>query len=100
MGRTQAGCRRRVVVVLAAMASLLGAWMTSPMVARAGAASHGCPSDLSKWKAILGAAWLDCNQLADLTTTGNPYTDPDDLTGMGSPPNSTSTSSGTLNSKY
>jgi len=59
-------------------------------------ALHTCPADLSKWKALLGAEWIDCHQVADLTTTNNPYTDPQSLTGMGFPP----PGSGTLNSKY
>src|SRR5438067_12980228 len=60
------------------------------------AASQTCPADLSAWKAILGAEWLDCHQVADLTTTGHPFTDPQSLTGMGFPPPGTDT----LNSKY
>src|SRR2546430_15745238 len=59
-------------------------------------ALHTCPADLSRWKALLGAEWIDCHQVADLTTTGNPYTDPQSLTGMGFPP----PGSGTLNSHY
>src|SRR5438552_1907392 len=55
-----------------------------------------CPADLSQWKQILGAEWIDCHAVADLTTTNNPYTDPQSLTGMGFPP----PGSGTLNSKY
>ena len=38
--------------------------------------------------------WIDCHQLADLTTTGNGYTDTNSLTGMGFPP----PGSGALNS--
>ena len=60
------------------------------------AASHVCPADLSVWRQTLGAEWLACHQLADLTTTGNPYTDPNSLYGMGFPP----PGSGTLNSHY
>ncbi len=60
------------------------------------AATHTCPADLSAWRQLLGAEWIDCHQVADLTTTGNPYTDPQSLTGMGFPP----PGSGTLNSKY
>jgi hypothetical protein len=60
------------------------------------AAVHTCPADLSAWKQILGAEWLDCHRVADLTTTNNPYTDPGSLTGMGYPP----PGSGTLNSHY
>jgi len=59
-------------------------------------ATHTCPADLSAWRQLLGAEWIDCHQVADLTTTGNPYTDPQSLTGMGFPP----PGSGTLNSKY
>ncbi|MFN2547747.1 MAG: alpha/beta hydrolase domain-containing protein [Myxococcales bacterium] len=55
-----------------------------------------CPSDLSQWRQLLGAEWIDCHAVADLTTTNNPYTDPQSLTGMGFPP----PGSGTLNSKY
>src|SRR5258708_21979445 len=59
-------------------------------------AFHACPPDLTQWKALLGAEWIDCHQITDLTTTNNPYTDPNSLTGMGFPP----PGSGTLNSKY
>jgi len=59
------------------------------------AATHTCPAELSAWKTALGAEWLDCHQVADLTTTGNPFTDPQSLTGTGFPP----PGSGTLNSK-
>ena len=59
-------------------------------------AAHTCPLDLSAWKQLLGAEWIDCHAAADLTTTGNPYTDPQSLTGMGYPP----PGAGTLNSKY
>ena len=59
-------------------------------------ALHACPADLSQWKQLLGAEWIDCHAVADLTTTNNPYTDPQSLTGMGFPP----PGSGTLNSKY
>src|SRR5712692_11112600 len=59
-------------------------------------ASHTCPADLSAWRTALGAEWIDCHQVADLTTTGNPWTDPGSLTGMGFPP----PGSGTLNSHY
>jgi Alpha/beta hydrolase domain len=61
------------------------------------ATAHGCPTDLTQWKQTLGADSLDCHHLADLTTTGNPYTDPNDLYGMGEPPGQ---GSGTLNSSY
>src|SRR5256885_13587303 len=62
----------------------------------AAAAPHTCPADLSAWRSLLGAEWIDCHAVADLTTTNNPYTDPQSLTGMGFPP----PGSGTLNSKY
>ena len=59
-------------------------------------AQHACPQDLEAWRQLLGAEWIDCHAVADLTTTNNPYTDPQSLTGMGYPP----PGSGTLNSKY
>lgn len=62
----------------------------------ASAVPHACPADLSGWRTTLGADWLDCHRVADLTTTGNPWTDPGALTGMGYPP----PGSGTLNSHY
>jgi len=74
------------------MATLAGPIGVEPVAA----ASHACPSDLSAWRTVLGAEWLDCHQLADLTTTNNAYTDPGSLTGMGFPP----PGSGTLNSHY
>ena len=60
------------------------------------AAQVSCPADLEPWRKLLGAEWIDCHRVADLTTTNNPYTDPQSLTGMGFPP----PGSGTLNSKY
>ncbi len=69
--------------------------LATPLAASA-ATIHTCPSDLSAWRQDLGAAWLDCHQVADLTTTNNPWTDPGSLTGMGFPP----PGSGTLNSHY
>src|SRR2546422_6293351 len=59
-------------------------------------AQHACPQDLEAWRQLLGAEWIDCHAVADLTTTNNPFTDPQSLTGMGFPP----PGSGTLNSKY
>ena len=59
-------------------------------------AQHACPQDLEGWRQLLGAEWIDCHALADLSTTNNPFTDPQSLTGMGFPP----PGSGTLNSKY
>src|SRR4051812_45668954 len=35
-------------------------------------ALHGCPADLSQWKVLLGAEWIGCHQVADLTTSNNP----------------------------
>src|SRR5438105_4391590 len=58
--------------------------------------AHVCPADLSAWQTQLGSAWLACVQLPDLTTTSNPYTDPNSLYGMGFPP----PGSGSLNSHY
>lgn len=66
----------------------------SPRAAHA--SSHACPAHLTRWRHLLGAQWLDCHRLSDLTTTGNPWTDPNDLTGMGAPP----PSSGSLDSRY
>ena len=59
-------------------------------------AQVACPADLSQWRTVLGAEWIDCHRVADLTTTNNVYTDPQSLTGMGFPP----PGSGTLNSHY
>ncbi|GAC1582538.1 MAG: tannase/feruloyl esterase family alpha/beta hydrolase [Candidatus Dormibacteria bacterium] len=59
------------------------------------ASPHACPGDLAAWKTMLGAEWLDCHVVADLTTTNNPWTDSGSLTGMGFPP----PGSGALNSK-
>ena len=60
------------------------------------ATAHDCPDalGLEQWRATLGAEWIACVRLDDLTTTNNPYTDPNSLTGMGFPPPGT----GTLNS--
>ena len=66
------------------------------LIALALAAAQSCPGDLEPWRRLLGAEWIDCHAVADLTTTNNPYTDPQSLTGMGFPP----PGSGTLNSKY
>src|SRR5438874_8283732 len=66
------------------------------LIALALAAAQSCPADLEPWRRLLGAEWIDCHAVADLTTTNNPYTDPQSLTGMGFPP----PGSGTLNSKY
>jgi len=59
-------------------------------------AQHACPQDLEGWRRLLGAEWIDCHAVSDLTTTNNPFTDPQSLTGMGFPP----PGNGTLNSKY
>lgn len=58
------------------------------------APAQTCPSDLSTWQSALGAEWIDCHQVSDLTTTHNIYTDYGSLTGMGFPP----PGSGSLNS--
>ena len=39
-------------------------------------AQHACPQDLEAWRQLLGAEWIDCHAIADLTTTNNPWTDP------------------------
>jgi hypothetical protein len=65
-------------------------------IALLAAAYHACPADLTAWRDLLDAEWIDCHRVADLTTTGNPFTDPQSLTGMGFPPPGT----GTLNSHY
>lgn len=31
-----------------------------------------CPADLTAWQSALGAQWIDCHRVADLTTTGQP----------------------------
>src|SRR6266571_8958261 len=85
----------------AAAALLTFVVATLPVGGAAGApptpvAPHVCPADLRSWRQILGAEWLDCHQVADLTTTNNPYTDSSSLYGMGFPP----PGSGTLNSHY
>ena len=65
-----------------------------PEVASA-AVAQTCPADLTAWKTALGAEWIDCHALADLTTTGNTtYTDNFTTTGYGFPP----PASGALNS--
>src|SRR5260370_24057305 len=76
-------------------AILAAAFAVAAFAARPGhAAVQTCPADLSAWKNMLGADWIDCHQVADLTTTGNPYIDTGSLTGSGFPP----PGSGTLNS--
>jgi Alpha/beta hydrolase domain len=73
-------------------------WIVLQLASTGVASAQGpsCPTDLGPWRRILGAEWIDCHRVADLTTTGNPFTDPNSLTGMGSPP----PSSGALQSKY
>lgn len=83
-------CRSRLARSLclsSIAAALFGAVLgsTPATVARA-ATPHACPAALTTWRAALGAEWLDCHQLTDLTTTGNNFTDPNSLTGMGFPP--------------
>jgi hypothetical protein len=31
------------------------------------AAAHSCPPDLSAWRQLLGAEWIDCHQIGDLS---------------------------------
>ncbi|HEX6547575.1 MAG TPA: tannase/feruloyl esterase family alpha/beta hydrolase [Candidatus Dormibacteraeota bacterium] len=85
----------RLRLALAAAVGLLTLLLPAPAAAQT-TASHACPGDLGAWRATLNASWLDCHRVSDLTTTNNPYTDPNSLTGMGYPP----PGSGTLNSKY
>lgn len=97
MERGRKGKQHRVVRW--AVAVLATVSFTAPVVAfqPAGAKTasvHQCPANLGQWRTALGAEWIDCHQLADLTTTGNQYTDPGSLTGMGLPP----PGSGSLNS--
>ncbi len=86
----------RSSALIAALAILVGA-VTTP-TSRALAAGHLCPDavELEQWRLVLDAEWIACVRLDDLTTTANPYTDPNSLTGMGFPPPGT----GTLNSHY
>ena len=83
-----------VLVLFAATGTSVEAPMTSGLAATP--VAHACPANLSAWQKILGAEWLDCHQVPDLTTTNNPWTDPSSLYGMGFPP----PGSGTLNSHY
>src|SRR5207245_11005769 len=59
-------------------------------------AQHACPQDLEGWRRLLGAEWIDCHAVSDLTTTNNPFTDPQSLKGMGFRP----PENGTLQSNY
>ncbi len=77
-------------------AAALGVFFSLAAAGAAWAAAPACPADLGPWRQILGAEWIDCHRVTDLTTTGNPFTDPNSLTGMGSPP----PSSGALHSRY
>jgi len=79
--------------IKAVFITALGCGMVAPAAALA---SHTCPADLTAWRNILGAEWIDCHRVPDLTTTGNPYIDTGSLTGSGFPP----PGSGTLNSHY
>lgn len=97
MRRSGAAGYPRVVRALhyvAVAALVVGSLLFGPA---ARAAVPECPDDLEPWRATLGAEWIACVRLADLTVSGgNPYTDPNSLTGMGNPP----PSGGTLHSKY
>ena len=66
---------------IAAVAFVFAAFAAPPIEA----AVQACPTDLSAWKNTLGAEWIDCHRVADLTTTGNPYIDTGSLTGSGLP---------------
>jgi len=78
------------------MHKLLFPALALSLASLAARAQRACPEDLEPWRQLLGAEWIDCHSVADLTTTNNPWTDPQSLTGMGFPP----PGSGTLNSKY
>jgi hypothetical protein len=82
--------RTDVIAWSAASSLVLFAW------SGAARAAARCPADLEPWRRILGAEWITCHEVADLTTTNNPYTDTGSLTGMGSPP----PRAGALHSKY
>jgi len=91
--------RLRAGLALGSLASVLFVFAGPAALASGGGGAptvHGCPTDLSAWQSVLGAGWLDCHQVTDLTTTGNPWTDPSSLYGMGFPP----PGSGTVNSHY
>jgi hypothetical protein len=68
-------------------------------------AAHACPANLSHWRAVMKAGWIDCHRLDDLNVSSsddsasppNPYTDPGVFFGMGLPPEQ---GAGTLHSKY
>src|ERR1700737_849864 len=83
------GGRRRTRTMLAGLAVSLTAIAVlggQPASVRAAPVQQTCPADLTSWKTVLGAEWIDCHQLTDLTTTGNGFTDTNSLTGMGFPP--------------
>lgn len=86
----------RRVALLASFVLLAMTPGVSVVATASTAPTHTCPTDLTTWKTTLGAEWLDCHSVPDLTTTGNQWTDPSSLYGMGFPP----PDSGTLNSKY
>jgi hypothetical protein len=86
----------RLAVAALAIGATVGPVSLGSAVSANATTIHSCPSDLTGWQTILGAEWLDCHQVSDLTTTGNPWTDPSSLYGMGFPP----PGSGTLNSHY
>jgi hypothetical protein len=86
----------RLAVAAVAIGATVGPNSLGNVVTASATTIHSCPSNLAGWQTILGADWLDCHQVSDLTTTGNPWTDPSSLYGMGFPP----PGSGTLNSHY
>src|SRR5260370_13905828 len=67
--------------------------------------AHTCPTELSHWRVIMQADWIDCHRLENLNVSSsndsthppNPYTDPSIFFGMGLPPEQ---GAGTLHSKY
>ena len=69
------------------------------------AATHVCPMNLSHWRAVMKAGWIDCHRVDNLDVSSsddsanppNPYTDPGVFFGMGLPPEQ---GAGTLHSKY
>ena len=68
--------RFATVFIAIGLAVLLQSGLLSPTPppTLAAATTHACPSDLTAWKSTLGAEWLACNRVDDLTTTNNPYT--------------------------
>ena len=80
------GRRRRLAMALVVTGVSVTAALGGHTLPAAAATAQTCPSDLTTWKTVLGAEWLDCHQVSDLTTTNNVWTDYGSLTGMGFPP--------------